>query len=534
MSIWKRPSRIKRDETYQQLENRNLLATISLTNGQLLIGGSTGDDIASVTSSGSTITASITGLDSESFPSSNVDSILFIGLAGDDQFTNETSIPSTAYGQAGNDTLIGGSGNDKLIGGPGTDVFEGNDGDDEVRGGIDGKKTIRGGAGNDRLFGGTGDNDIDAGDGDDLVHGGNGIDDVLGGDGDDMIYPGNGNDIVRAGAGNDSLNSGAGDDVIYGDEGEDLLFTGPGNDIIEGGEGNDNINGGDGDDNLKGGDGDDRLTGADGDDTIEGGAGADKINGGFGNDSIDGGTNPVGAGDLYFISSVERNYRVYGELNVRDMFGDGGTDSLAGINWLHFNDENFAAQSQVERVVTVQPIIVSNNNGSNTADFFGTNSSEIEIKTLINDIFYKEDGKTQVNWLAETSWNSSNANNGIFDLNQIVDNAPGSVTGDPADIINAFLVNSVKGFSTNSEDAAFGFSYVGASGVTLRVGSNLLTFTEGRLAVARVAAHEIAHNLGLDHISSPSNLMYDQGITSDNLTTAQRNTIRDSMFAEVV
>jgi len=77
------------DFRYQKLEPRNLLASISLTNGELVIGGGTGDDVASVSSSGSQVTASLTGVESETFALSDVDSIAFIGLAGDDVFTNE-------------------------------------------------------------------------------------------------------------------------------------------------------------------------------------------------------------------------------------------------------------------------------------------------------------------------------------------------------------------------------------------------------------------------------------------------------------
>lgn len=517
---------------YQLLEQKQLLASISLTGGDLLLGGGTGADVATVSVSGGTVTASLTGVETETFPASSVSSITFIGLAGDDRFTNNTSIPSDAFGQAGNDTLIGGSGNDRLIGGPGVDTLEGNAGDDEVRGGIDGKKTIRGGAGNDRLFGGTGDNDIDAGDGDDVVHGGAGVDNIMGGNGDDELYPGGGDNIVRGGSGNDTLVSGAGIDTVFGEAGDDILFTGPGDDVVEGGDGDDNINGGDGDDVIKGGAGTNRLTGANGDDNILGGSGQDRINGGFGDDEINGGGNPADARDLYFVSSVERNYRVSGTLQVRDMFGDGGTDSLTGIEWLHFNDENYAAESQVQAVITVQPIIVANSNGSRRAEFFGDATYEREIKEFADDILYQGGGKTVINWLSERNWNNTSANNGTYDVFALVDNAPSNVLRNVETTINLFLLDRVRGISETSESTAFGVSLEGASGSSLRVGSNLLTpaFEEGRLTVARVAVHEIAHNLGLEHASGASNLMYDRGITDDNLNSAQRATIRASKF----
>lgn len=535
MSKKKRIARVKKNRRqnsqYQPLEPRNLLAGITLTGGELILGGSTGADVATVSISGSTVTAALSGVDTETYPASSITSIRFVGLAGNDRFTNNTSIPSFAFGQAGDDILIGGSGNDLLAGGPGIDRMEGNAGDDIVRGGIDGKKTIRGGTGNDRLFGGTGDNDIDAGDGDDVVHGGAGVDEIRGGDGDDELYPGGGDDIVHGGAGNDSVNSGTGIDMIFGEAGEDLIFSGPGNDVVEGGDDDDFINGGDGDDLLRGGNDNDRLTGANGDDTIEGGAGVDVLNGGFGDDTIDGGSNPTGSGDRYRVDSIEANYRVSGTLQVRDMFGDGGTDSLDDINWLQFNDDNYAAESQVEEVITVQPIIVANSNGSNRADFFGNATSEWEIKEFADDILYKGGGKTTFNWLPARNWNNTSANNGTFDVNDLVENVPSNLIGDPQTTVNLFIIERVKGISSTSEDSAFGVSLLGASGSSLRVGRNLLAFEDGREAIARVAVHEIAHNLGLEHASGSANLMFGGGISGDNLTSSQRSVIRASQFS---
>ncbi len=68
-------------------------------------------------------------VDQKSFPTGVVHSVAYRG-GGDDLFLNATGIHSTAYGDAGNDTLQGGSGNDWLFGGDGYDSLYGNGGDD--------------------------------------------------------------------------------------------------------------------------------------------------------------------------------------------------------------------------------------------------------------------------------------------------------------------------------------------------------------------------------------------------------------------
>lgn len=62
----------------------------------------------------------------------NLTSITYRGSRLNDHVTNLTNVPITAFGNAGNDTLIGGSGADMLDGGPGADVLIGNGGIDTI------------------------------------------------------------------------------------------------------------------------------------------------------------------------------------------------------------------------------------------------------------------------------------------------------------------------------------------------------------------------------------------------------------------
>jgi hypothetical protein len=94
-------------------------------------------------------------------------SILFNGNQGDDNFTNNTSLPSVAHGGAGNDTLVGGSAVDHLYGDDGNDSLSGNADNDFLFGGS-GVNSLDGGSGQDTL--------ISVGFGADTVHGGSGLD----------------------------------------------------------------------------------------------------------------------------------------------------------------------------------------------------------------------------------------------------------------------------------------------------------------------------------------------------------------------
>ncbi len=525
---------------YQNLEFRQMLATIILSEGELFIRGGDGADVATVSVSGNQVTAALTGAETTSFPAADVDSILFVGLGGNDRFTNNTDIDSVAFGHGGNDTLVGGGGNDRLIAGSGNDVLRGNAGDDELRGGVDGTKELFGDAGNDRLFGGTQRNEINGGTGDDVVFGGPEIDIVFGGDGADQLYPGHGENVVRGGDGDDLVIAGIGDDSVFGEEGSDRIYSSDGDDTVDGGNGDDVIVTSDGDDRLIGGNGEDRLVGGTGMDRLEGGNDIDTLWGGEGDDQLFGGE----GNDRALFGGPQSHYRVAGgNLFVRDMLLNDGTDTLDDMEWIHFranrdDGANHAAVSQVEEYVSIRPIIVSNSNGSNTAEFFGTAEQEREIKALINDIYFQ--AKVEIRWEAARSWNNSFANVGnggtrpIDDVNKIIaDGITAGVARANSLTLNMFFVETTPGTANLSENQVNGVALDGVNGITFQVGDNLPTFPEGRQSVANVAAHEIAHNLGLAHVSASSNLM-NPTVTNNNLNSAQTAIIRNSGFSRPV
>ena len=144
------------------------------------------------------------------FPQGELTRIVFYGGSGDDSFVNSTMIPSEAYGEGGNDTLIGGPAADELYGGAGVDFVKGN------------------GSWVTSTMG-------------DTLHGGGGDDKIVGGEGNDLIYGGGGNDNLQGNMGNDQLFGGTGLDVLYGQAGDDFLQGGYDNhsDILSGGSGKD-------------------------------------------------------------------------------------------------------------------------------------------------------------------------------------------------------------------------------------------------------------------------------------------------------
>ncbi len=128
-------------------------------------------------------------------PAGTIGRIIYQGRAGDDTFTNNTSLPCLADGGPGDDTLQGGTGNDILIGG---------DGDD----------TLDGGGGSDQLYGGTG-NDI-------LTAVGNGAR-LDGGPGDDTLVVTGQNNLIVGGAGRNTFRVSGTGNTISETPGTDIL-----------------------------------------------------------------------------------------------------------------------------------------------------------------------------------------------------------------------------------------------------------------------------------------------------------------------
>ena len=544
--------------SYEELESKNLLAGIVLTAaGDLVVFGGDGNDVGSVTTSGSTLTANITGVASEDFAVADISTVIFIGLAGNDQFTNSTSIDSELIGNAGNDILNGGSGDDFINGGAGNDTLEGGNGEDFLVG-LDGADIIRGGTGGDTILGGDGANELFGESGDDLIFGGTGIDRIFGGDGIDVLVGFEGDDILDTGDGGTPGSPGASE--------ADLAFGLQGNDELAGGTGLNLLYGGDGDDVITGGSGENRLHGQNGDDTLTGGGSADFIAGQNGNDTIDGqagndfiipgqGDDIVSAGsgiDFAVFPFTSSDYSIFEEGGTLGVSGIGqGFNRLTGFNSsdsFRFtvsadpignsdgvsNDANQAAETAATRSITVRPIVVANNNGTNRATHFGNADQQLEVRLLIDEIYAT--AGIDIIWEATRNWNNSAANvtgagNVVTQLQNITETGDAANIGssDPS-VIDMYFVSQAPGNASVAALGANGFAFTDFSGIAFRVGETLITTADFRQSLAIIAAHEIGHNLGLSHVSTANNLM-NISPTAGNLNSVQIGTVEGSQFA---
>ena len=219
---------------FETLEGRQLLSSISLSNGVLsVVGNASSNNDLVVLKSGSSLNVYANNV-SKKVALSSVKTVKFTGGSKvDDIFlASDLKVKAEVRAGAGNDVVRLAEGDDYVDGGDGNDRIWTRPGNDKVVGGA-GDDEFRGDDGNDSFDGGAGDDDADGGGDDDTVAGGAGNDVLVGNLGNDKLDGGDGNDRLRADAGNDSLVGGTGDDTLRGGTGADFFDGNSGKNLYE-------------------------------------------------------------------------------------------------------------------------------------------------------------------------------------------------------------------------------------------------------------------------------------------------------------
>jgi Ca2+-binding RTX toxin-like protein/pectate lyase len=213
------------------------------------------------------------------------------GFASDYPTYESSNFHFTIHGGDGHDTIQTAAANDSYIdfelhGGAGNDTLQLPASLTPLVGISVDTNSAFGDAGDDSIVGGNAAETLDGGSGNDTVSGNDGDDSLFGGDGIDLLNGGGDQDVLDGGAGDDRLLGGGSNDSLFGAAGNDELIGNSGNDFLDGSNGQDTLDAGDGNDLLLGGSDGDILVGGAGNDRFDGGDGADTIASGGGNDAF--------------------------------------------------------------------------------------------------------------------------------------------------------------------------------------------------------------------------------------------------------
>ncbi len=185
--------------------------------------------------------------------------------------------------------------------------------------------------------------------------------------------------------------------------------------------------------------------------------------------------------------------------------------------------------------VKVNVIAVADDSGNNAAPLFGTAGEQAAIFGFVDTIWAQAGIDVNFSFLSGTYDNSFALTGAASprpeaDLFTIVNNAPSGVKSADPNTINLFMVRVVPGFAQTSDNTSNGLAILNGNGIAFWSGPNLPGFTGGQEVVAAVLAHEIGHNLGLNHIVEAENLLQASG-SGERLNSSQIATALASSLA---
>lgn len=190
--------------------------------------------------------------------------------------------------------------------------------------------------------------------------------------------------------------------------------------------------------------------------------------------------------------------------------------------------------------ITVRLVQASNTDGD-SADVLGNDTTRAYIEDQVQRILsqvgiavvFEEQIRTvEDNFIYEGSA-GANQERPIDDLNASFGRLPDSVYDRSSAIIPALFVGRVPGFRYLNDDQVAAQAFISKPGFCIFVGANRLSGGESqRDQVAIVLAHEICHNLGLEHIPNPSNLMHPFA-TRAIIFNSQREQVIEDRFSSL-
>jgi hypothetical protein len=178
----------------------------------------------------------------------------------------------------------------------------------------------------------------------------------------------------------------------------------------------------------------------------------------------------------------------------------------------------------ISHALAVQFIGVADDDGSNAAPMLGNPVEQTDILNGVSTIWSQAGIALNYSFRAET-FNNTFANSGTLGSNNprpegdldatfALAAAAGDVLSADPQTLNILFVNIVPLFSALADNQGAGLAFLGANGMSLWAGPDLPGSETGREGLAKLIAHEIGHNLGLDHLTLAQNLMQDGGASN--------------------